>query len=200
MKSSQRKKAEAGGEDGGKGGGGVPYLRKCFILSVSVRADPESSRIVRVNVRTGRSAPARARHQTRTLPAVELRGLPVQGRREARPGARARSPGLLALLLRAGGRPTPSNLCVTSRGSEPVQGGLARLKAAEKRVRHESCTLGYPGLVLVPVRLVPVPSGRGDAALLLLRLLHDDGLKLLIQPLMRQKSRIHHKPRFTRDG
>lgn len=116
------------------------YLRKCFILSASLRADPESSRILRVNVRTGRSAAASVRRQTRTPPAVELRGCP-RCRRKARAGAR--SPGLA--LLRAGGRPTPSNLCVTLRSSEPVQGGLARLKAAEKRVGRESCTLGLPG-------------------------------------------------------
>lgn len=98
-----------------------------------------------------------------------------------------------------GGRPKPSNLCVTLRSSEPVQGGLARLKAAEKRDGHESCTLGYSGLVLVPVRLVLVSSGRDDAALLLLRLLHDDGLKLPIQPVMRQKSRFYTKHIFTPD-
>lgn len=35
-----------------------PYRRKCFILPVSLQTDPESSRTLRVNVRTGRSASA----------------------------------------------------------------------------------------------------------------------------------------------
>lgn len=62
------------------------YLRKCFILSVSLRADPESSRILRVSVRTGRSASASVRHQTRTLPALELRSCP-RCRHKARAGS-----------------------------------------------------------------------------------------------------------------
>lgn len=102
------------------------YLRKCFMVSAFLPADPVNSRILRVNVGTGRlkraaqaaATAATARHQTHTggpgapeLPAVVQRESP--GRELALRGAGSvRAPGT---------RPTLSDLYVTLCRHEPDQ-------------------------------------------------------------------------------
>lgn len=102
------------------------YLRKCFMMSSFLLADPENSRILRVNVGTGRlkraaqaaATAATVRHQAHTggpgapeLPAVVQRESP--GRELALRGA--------GCVSSPGSRPTLSDLYVTLCRHEPDQ-------------------------------------------------------------------------------
>lgn len=160
------------------------YLRKCFILAVSLQVAPESSRILRVNVRTGRSAFASVRHQTRTLTALELRRCP-HFRHRTRPGERNSGVGLPPCrrrLFRRNQTDTvgpPRHLRQPGAGSRRINASKSCRGKSRKRELH------VPGTF----RLLRGPLGYDDAALLR----HDDGRKLGIQLPMRRKSRFYTK-------
>lgn len=123
------------------------YLRKCFMVSALLLADPENSRILRVNVGWGRlkraaqaaATAAAVRHRAHAggpgapeLPAVEQRESP--GRELALRGAGG--------VCSPGSRPTQSDLYVTLCRHEPDQWAdyYATVSGVIKRCREKRRT------------------------------------------------------------